>query len=162
MKLVVIYDSIIIKHDGKSDTLENPLVSIENSNRPDFRIDIYHQGVFKGSILADFKYRSLGKLGNPYVYIQNRETDYGFKVYSQLIDYTYTKSFYMNRKEKRRRNADFAVKRVLGIYPKYSENSISFIRDAVTNIVRCSLSPGVEFKEIEEEIIGIISECIDE
>gem|GEM_PF-5389740 len=162
LKLIIIYDSFIIKHDGESDTIENPLVSIENSNRPDFRVDIYHNGYFRGSILADFKYRSLGKLGNPIVYIKNREADYGFKVYSQLIDYTYTKSFYLNRKEKRKKNADFAVKRVLGIYPKYSEESISFIRDGVTNIVRCSLSPGVEFQQIEDEIIGIISECMDE
>lgn len=72
LKLVIFYDSFIPKPDQELHSVDNPLISVENSNRPDFRLDIYYKGLFKGSILADFKYRNLGKLGNADVYINNR------------------------------------------------------------------------------------------
>lgn len=158
LKLIVRYDSFISKPDDNSHSIENPLITVENSNRPDLRLDIYYNDIFKGSILADFKYRSLGKLGNPYVYINNRYFDQGHKVYSQLMEYTYARTFYLNSDSKPKRYTDFAVERVFGIFPRYTSDPVSFIRDTVTNIIRCSLSPGVTYDKIENEFIEIIED----
>ncbi|GIN89465.1 hypothetical protein J22TS1_05160 [Siminovitchia terrae] len=160
LKLVLWYDSIISK-DDETTTTDNPLITVANSNRPDFRLDIYYQGLFKGSILADFKYRPLGKLGNPVIYSHNRYSDQGHKVYSQLVDYTYTKTFYLNKNEKSL-YADFSTLRVFGIFPRKDNEPTSFITDNMTNIIRCSLSPGVEFNKIEDEFLQIINEAIKE
>lgn len=159
LKLILWYDSFIPKPDEETDTLDYPLISVENSNRPDFRMDIYYQGLFKGSVIVDFKYRSLGKLGNPDVYINNRYFDQGHKVYSQLVDYTYAKSYYLNGKDKSI-YSNFAIRRVFGIFPRKESEPISFIRDTVTNIIRCSLSPGTEFNKIEKEFLEIIKEAV--
>lgn len=159
LKLVVFYDSFIPKPNQEIDSIHNPLISVENSNRPDFRLDIYYQEFFKGSILADFKYRNLGKLGNEDVYINNKYSDQGYNVYSQLIDYSYTRSFYLNTKDKSN-FSHFAIKRVFGIFPRKSTESISFISDPVTNIIRCSLSPGMELNKVENEFIEIIEDSI--
>lgn len=158
LKLIVRYDSFIPKPNDNFNSIEDPLITVENSNRPDFRLDIYYKDIFKGSILADFKYRSLGKLGNPDVYINNRYSDQGYKVYSQLMEYTYAKTFYLNTDSKPKRSTDFAVQRVFGIFPRNTNEPISFNTDTVTNIIRCSLSPGVSYDKIEKEFIEIIED----
>lgn len=56
--------------------------------------------------------------------------------------------------------SDFATKRVFGIFPRDSTESITFIRDAVTNIIRCSLSPGMEFNKFENEFVEIITDVM--
>lgn len=158
LKLIVRYDSIISGPNDTNLSIDNPLLTLENSNRPDFRVDIYSYGYYKGSILADFKYRALGKLGNPSVYINNRYNDPGYKVYSQLMAYTHARTYYLNSDIHARKFADFAVQRVLGIFPKKNNQSPTFIRDTASKITRCSLSPGMEYKELEDEFIEIIDE----
>lgn len=158
LKLIVRYDSFISKPNDNFHSIEDPLITVENSNRPDFRLDIYYKNIFKGSILADFKYRSLGKLGSPNVYINNRYSDQGYKVYSQLMAYTYARTFYLNSDSKPQKSADFAVERVFGIFPRNTDEPVSFNRDTVTNIIRCSLSPGVAYDKIEKEFIEIIED----
>lgn len=159
LKLIFRYDSFIYKPNDKSDSIEDPLIAIENNNRPDFRLDIYYKDIFKGSILADFKYRSPVKLGNQNVYINNRSFDQGYKVYSQLMGYTYARTFYLNSDSKSKRTADFAVQRVFGIFPKNTDEPVSvrdFKTDEFTNITRCALSPGFGYERIEDEFIEII------
>ncbi|OXS68582.1 hypothetical protein B1B04_20005 [Lysinibacillus sp. KCTC 33748] len=160
LKLIVRYDSFISKSNERSHSIEDPLITVENNNRPDFRLDIYYKDSFKGSILADFKYRSLGKLGNPDVYINNRYSDQGYKVYSQLMGYTYARTFYLNSDSIPKRTTDFAVQRVFGIFPKNTDDSVSnsYIPDEITNITRCSLSPGFAYDKIENEFIEIIED----
>lgn len=161
LKLIVRYDSFISKSNDHSHSIEDPLITVENNNRPDFRLDIYYKDIFKGSILADLKYRSLGKLGNPGLYINNRSFDQGYKVYSQLVGYTYARTFYLNSDSKPKRTTDFAVQRVFGIFPKNTDDSVSksyFKTDEVTNITRCALSPGFTYDQIENEFIEIIED----
>lgn len=156
--LNVWYDSFISKPPEKADTFDNPLITVEKSNRPDFRMDIYDQGVFKGSVLADFKYRSYDKLGTLGVYTRNRDNNQGYKVYSQLVNYSNVRSFYYNTTRKTK-YANPAIKRVFGIFPQKENKSNFFESDDATTIIRCSLSPGVEFKDIENEFLDIIEEA---
>lgn len=161
LKLVIRYDSVISSPNSIAPSVKNPLLTFENSNRPDFRVDIYLSDYYKGSILADFKYRALGKLGNPNLYIHNRYSDPGYKVYSQLMAYTYAKTYYLNSNEQPKKYADFAVQRVLGIFPKSTGQPHTFIRDTASKITRCSLSPGMSYEEVENELVEVIEEVIN-
>jgi len=159
IKLKLYYDAIIPKSNESRGTLENPLVTNEKNDRPDFRIDIYSQDIFRGSIIADFKYRGSGKIGTPGVYIKNNTSSKGYDVYSQLVNYSYVNSYYINRKSEGE-YAYPAVERVFGIFPKMSNQSLFWEKDTGTRIIRCSLSPNVDFDNIKNEIIGIINEVV--
>lgn len=161
LKIKLYYDTIIPKSNESEGSLENPLITNEINDRPDFRIDIYHQDMFKGSIIVDFKYRGIRKLGTPTTYINNKINSEGYKVYSQLINYSYANSYYLNRKNKSE-YAFPAVQRVFGIFPLMSNQSPFFETDTGTRIIRCSLSPNVMFENIENEIITIIKDLITE
>lgn len=160
LKIKLYYDAILPKSNESEGSFENPLITNEINDRPDFRIDIYHQDIFRGSIIADFKYRGSSKLGTPGTYINNNTTSKGYKVYSQLINYSYANSYYINRKNKGE-YAYPAVQRVFGIFPRMSNQSSFWEKDTGTRIIRCSLSPNVEFGNLENEIIQIINDSIN-
>ena len=160
LKIKLYYDTILPKTIESEGSLENPLITNERNNRPDFRIDIYHQDIFRGSIIADFKYRGSRKLGTPGTYINNNTNSEGYKVYSQLINYSHANSYYLDRKNKSE-YAYPAVHRVFGIFPRMSDQSSFWVKDTGTRIIRCSLSPNVEFGNIENEIIRIINDTVN-
>ena len=47
------------------DTLDEPLHTVNNNNKPDCRIDVYYQSIYVGSLVIDFKYRRPEKIFCP-------------------------------------------------------------------------------------------------
>lgn len=166
LKLRFRYDAVISNSEDDTDILADPLFTIENNNRPDFRLDVYQNEIYKGSIIADFKYRAREKLGNKNTYIGNNVRGVGYKVYSQLLNYTYGKSFYLNKDpksgdQKRKKKGEFSVKAVFGIFPKNlnTKNSVAdFMIEDASNITRCAFSPGYGYERLIEEFIEIITD----
>lgn len=160
LKICLYYDSLVTK-DYRETTIENPLYTIENHNRPDLKMDIYYNGRLKGSLIADFKYRKIDRLGTVGVYIGNNKKAPGYSVYKQLVDYSHMRTFYLNR-SKRSRNNEFAVKKVLVLFPIYSHEKVKNIKDPSTNIIRMSLSPLSSYDHLVQEIEETIDIAIEE
>lgn len=165
LKIIIKYDEFIPYANVKisEQTLDentDPLITTESNNRPDFRIDIYKKNKFKGTIIGDFKYRPLENIGNLNTYIGNKNSQAGYKVYRQLINYSHVLSYYLNSIS-RKKDPRNAVERVFCFYPVV-QTKTTFKMDEGTRIIRYSLSPDEqnknELENIREEIENIIDE----
>ena len=155
LEIVVYYDGSIVKSSSETN-LNNPIYTFERNNRPDVRMDIYMNGYYKGTLIADLKYRALNKLGTLESYRSHNERHYGYKVYKQLVNYTRILSFYLNAAE-RNSGPDSSVKRVYAFYPVKESIGERLIRDVDSNIVRASLSPGNPSERVSYEISELIN-----
>lgn len=160
LKLILKYDAFIPRGVNKISDDTEPLFTIRENNRPDFRIDIYKEELFKGSIIGDFKYRPLNNIGNLNTYLNNHVYNSGFKVYKQLLNYSSAQSYFLNSKVKKR-TPKSAVERVFCFYPVV-QNKTQFKIDENTCIIRYSLSPDEqnlnELEQIQQEIYKIIDD----
>ena len=59
------YDKEVPTPYNVKDTLDEPLHTVNNNNKPDCRIDVYYQSIYVGSLVIDFKYRRPEKIFCP-------------------------------------------------------------------------------------------------
>lgn len=131
VELSIYYDSQVTR-DSKFTSLENPLFTLENKNRPDIRIDIFIDGFFVQSIPIEVKYRKLYKITSK---------DKGN--IEQMKSYTNFKSLHqMSALPYRLKKGIKPVNEVLVIYPNSDGGQ------KTTTLRRLSQEVGLEFIEL--------------
>lgn len=91
IRMNFVYDSQIPRKKIGTNKKENPVFTVQNSNRPDARLDIYKKEVFIGSIIFEFKYRDrkhiwkFGETGDNYLTKQLRDYIGGCKTIHAYI-----------------------------------------------------------------------------
>lgn len=161
LELVVRYDSFIKKALKYEETsFDNSITTLKNNTRPDMRIDIYYKGHFKKCIIAEFKYRNRASLGSQEQYRLNQHHSIA---YQQIINYTEVRSFYENRsKNNPLKSSRRAIAQVFAVFPKTDDVNAYFNDESMTDIIICSLSPGMQHDKISERISDIIIDLIED
>lgn len=157
-----IYDSKI-PHSGKETSrYETPLFITAKNNRPDGRLDIYRKGMYIGSLLFEFKYRTRELLWKD-KYIEY----YNNSVIRQLIAYSNSCSsphIFAKENEKKSKYSKYIkpVSSVFILYPKsYDQNQdIDEIYDH--NLKFIKFKPKKNKNILAENINIAISEIVEE
>lgn len=138
LKVSLRYDSKILSDDKV--TIDNPVYTFKRSNRPDIRMDIYFNEVYKNSIIGDFKYRDYKSLENFHKFTTRRSKR---AVYNQLIDYSQIRSLFTGRDNNTKNNRSEEVAYETWVfYPTKMNERGKAGWDEETNIRRIELSPG--------------------
>jgi len=165
LRLKIYYDSFVLK-DRDQTSIENPLFTSYKNNRPDFRLDIYDKDLYKGSLMADFKYRPMSALGSEKIFKNHNDSQKnypnGYKVYKQLKNYSNCETLYFNTESK----SQFVEKKVLSVwalFPKLeSEKNLSIVKDKESTVRRVSLSPRGGTEHIQEELEKLVDYCLQD
>lgn len=146
--LNVYYDSFILTDDKKQE-IENPIFTLEDNRRPDFRIDVYQNKKYLKSIIGDFKYRA------DYSFAKNYRDN---KVYTQLKNYSYARTMFLNA-NKRKTSSEEAISEAWIIYPGTSYNKVNW--DASARIRKIKMSPKKTMNDFHELLGRTIAKIID-
>lgn len=153
--LNLVYDKPIPKYK-KQTTYYNPLYTEFPHNRPDARIDVYVDDMYKASFVIDFKYRPAQAIGS----VSSYDNDH--KVYQQLLHYKKFDSPFVNQKfdfkvtEKRSSLMWEPVQQVWVMYPNFQEETSGRVKvdDWLTRI---PYSPREDLSKLEKVISDALS-----
>ena len=105
------YDGTIPDTSADTDREKNPLYTNNPHRQPDLRLDYYKEGLYFGSLIADFKYRDL-------IYLWNDETR-SYSLRRQFNAYRDMNTrFYRNMTETASLRDSRPVKEVWAIFPR--------------------------------------------
>ncbi|GAB7388788.1 hypothetical protein BSNK01_26260 [Bacillaceae bacterium] len=137
----------------------NPLYTTANHNRPDGRIDVYKDDIYKGSLLLEFKYRN--HFWDPYRIDSYSRT----KVMNQLIAYgNNCRSLYLFGEEKGKIWHELGVnpvREVWAVYPlkESQQQVIQTYSDQRVKVI--SMSPGHENNHIPAHLEQVITQIVN-
>lgn len=130
-------------------TLDTPVYTTNRHNRPDGRLDVFENNVYRGSLMFDCKYRAIGDFWN-------LETDPGLR--PQAMEQI---SAYLDGPKSRFLNGEHAspvsalpVKEVWAIHPSGSD-AVRAFEDYFVKLVR--VKPGDENVHVLEELRRVLA-----
>lgn len=157
LRFNIYYDSSITRDPALS-SLDNPLFTMYSHNKPDFRLDVYKNDLYKGSLIADFKYRAMDSIGSQNIfkrYNLSGEQGKGYDVYKQLIEYSNCETHYFRTKVKGR-YPEKTVKSVWALFPIFEESSPFLVDKHDSTVQRISLSPNGPVEHVRNELENLV------
>lgn len=158
IKINLHYNSRLQKNSNQT-TEEHPLYTKSENNKPDIRLDMFHNNSYLGSLIIDTKYRSFKKI------IENN-IKYKSNSMRQLRNYRNSpesKSYYYPNLPNSIRDRLKPIGQVWVLYPHTDDNNEKrkdFIEEE-ENIHFYQISPDYETNEISKKLSKYIGELIE-
>lgn len=130
------YDAVVPGTASDTDRRTAPLYTNHAHRRPDMRIDYYRQGLYGGSLVADFKYRDIYRLWNDGA--NSTELRIQFNAYRDM-----NTKFYRDMDEHDSLRNSRPVKEVWAVFPR----EVPPLSDEDYSLRFISLAPGLAANE---------------
>ncbi|MRD39835.1 DUF2357 domain-containing protein [Bacillus thuringiensis] len=158
IKLLLVYEEQLPFED-KNTSIEKPLFTRSNHNKPDTRIDVYMREEYIGGIIIDYKYR-------PQKYIWDSRKKNPFKqtdTMRQLSNYrtSIESSYIYGEKDPSRSYLYRPIHEVWAIFPRHEKNKPEENSLETDRIRLVQLSPQDEVDMLEEMLLQAIEKVIE-
>lgn len=153
-----VYDGIIPLASKETSMYQHPLYMLQQHNRPDGRLDLYEKGIYKGTVMLDFKYRPIRNFWDSEQLTQpnrKREMD-------QLIAYSNARSNYLYGGHSSWTQRMRPVAEVWAFYPVREGRWEPTIANEDHDVRIIPFSPGGDNTHVLEEVDRVIRRILQD